>query len=123
MGRFIKHFDGGAVSAFYESVVLKDAVFYYLLSNDSSNEETIFLLQKLFSVCASVMEKQLADQLPGGKFWEPSEMLIKEAASCSSSNISGERKFAVADRILAHVEGKVMFRTNKTREWMRWRIV
>lgn len=75
---------------------------------------------------AGVMERQLASQLPGGVFWEPSEALRAQAQSCSSTNISGERTFGMVDYELqrarhatvGHVEGKVMYKKNETGQWL-----
>ena len=48
------------------------------------------------------------------------------AKSCKSTNISGERNFAITDRhisqapnaTISHIEGKVMYNVNKTGEWL-----
>ena len=44
-------------------------------------------------VIIDLIDRQLADQLPGGKFWKPAEELREQAKSCVSHNILGERKF------------------------------
>ena len=59
-------------------------------TNDSSQK----LMQMLLDALLNTMNKQPADQLPGGKFWEPLEALIDQINSYEATNISGERQFA-----------------------------
>lgn len=73
-----------------------------------------------------MIERQLESQLPGWKFWDPSPELQEEAASCSNTNITGERNFAMADMEIhrarhgkaGYVEGNVMYRVNKPGDWL-----
>ena len=53
------------------------------------------LLQHLIQGIRDIMERQLKDQLPGGIFWNPSNKLMEDAKSCTATNISCKRKFAL----------------------------
>ena len=84
------------------------------------------VLSLLVGGLKEVMTRQLGSQLPGGEFWGPSEKLRQESRSCSTTNISGERNFALLDSkiyrapnaTLPKLEGKIMFQVNKTRQWL-----
>lgn len=82
--------------------------------------------KKMLGEIIVVCKRQLADQLRGGIFWEPSEELEEAASSCSTTNMSGERQFAKVDALLhrapnitvGKVEAKVMYSSNRTSEWL-----
>ena len=84
------------------------------------------ILQELCGAVLRVMERQLGTQLPGGEFCDPSPTLLQQAASCPPTNLATERAFAIADQEMyrawnatpGHVESKVMFRVNKTGQWL-----
>ena len=92
----------------------------------SNNGKTITLLQDLCQASLIIIERQLKDQLPGGHYWDPSEALQHQVRSCSATNISGERNFAIVNQIIycaknakpSYVESKVMFQVNKTSSWL-----
>ena len=82
----------------------------------------------------TVMERQLADHLPGGKFNQPSDNLNEEAKSCPLNNISGEQVFAIWDARYrkaksAHIDktsNKTTFKMKlklKKISWMKFKIV
>lgn len=115
-----------ATSIFTVAPILADPVFRSLTASKATDAATCELVKKLCSVILSVVERQLETQLPGGAFWEPSQELCQAAQSCSSTNISGERVFAVCDREMARapgaqhgfIEAKVLFKSNKTAGWL-----
>ena len=82
------------------------------------------LLQHLLQGILDIMDRQLKDQLPGGLFWNPSQKMMEEAKSCTATNISGERKFALLKAkqaiaptmTTAKIEQKIMFSANKVKE-------
>ena len=114
-----------APCAFREVDIKRDEVFDSLVKSNSDDVDTKVLLQDPCTSCLSVMNRQLQSQLPGGEYWNPSPELLLEAASCSSANISGERNFGMADNEMyrarrgktGYIEGKVMYRVNKTGPW------
>ena len=94
---------------------------------EQDKEEVCNLLTKLLHGMIAVMDRQLSPQLPEGEICDHGAEPEEAAMSCSSSNISGERNFAVVDSILhkapnvsnvAKAEAKVMFKVNKTCQWM-----
>ena len=118
-----------APCAFREVDIKRDEVFDSLVKSNSDDADTKALLQDLCTSCLLVMNRQLQSQLPGGEYWNPSPELLLEAASCSSTNISGERNFGMADNEMyrarrgktGYIEGKVMYRVNKTGPWFEGR--
>lgn len=113
-------------SVFDNIPVCEDNVLISLTESRAKDYKTVLLLQDLCAATVEVMKKQLKDQIRGGVFWEPSDSLKLQAKSCSSTNISGERRFAVCDSIMArarnakmsHVEAKTMYKTNGTGAWL-----
>lgn len=109
-------------SAFAGVPVLKDIVLDTLLQPTDTDGETKQMIQELCVACLDVMERQLVSQLPGGQFWDPSDVIKEQAKSCTSTNISGERNFAICDHELhrarngkvSYVEARVLFKANKT---------
>nr|XP_054771218.1 uncharacterized protein LOC129279140 [Lytechinus pictus] len=89
--------------------------------------ELLGLLSGMMEACIEVSTRQLESQLIGGRFWDPSMELAAESASCSSTNISGERQFGRADAMLhrapnisvGKVESKLMFSSNDTASWLQ----
>jgi hypothetical protein len=47
-----------------------------------------------------VLERQAQDQLPGGKYHQPSEAMKKQAASVPTTNTISERDFAILDILI-----------------------
>lgn len=118
--------EGNLPSAVPDVDVLRDAVYMSLIEPSSDIMQTQTLLQDLCRACLAVVDRQLVSQLSGGKFSTPTPELANQARSCSATNISGERIFALSDHIMArarnaqisHVESKVMFKANKTMDWL-----
>lgn len=72
---------------------VKDEVLTALLSQPFE-DDMVGPLKAILTSILDVIRRQLGSQLPGGQFWESSEVLKEQAASCCNSNISGERNFA-----------------------------
>ena len=114
---------GFQVSAF-RTEVTTDEKYRKLCEANSTDEKTATIFRALIDVAIKVMERQLKDYLPGGKYHDPSPSLQAEAASCSSNNISGERVFAMWDArkqqaktaSTTKVSSKTTFKANKVRE-------
>ena len=45
----------------------------------------------MYCSCLVLVNRQLADQLPGGKFYLPSDDIVTETAICPRTNILSER--------------------------------
>lgn len=117
----------GQGHAIFSEVELKrDDVFNKLVAPTDSDEDTKTLLKKIFTGFKDVYTRQLADQLPGGEHYQPSSDLIKQGASCQSTNISGERVFGQLDFQLKRApnlkvdfaESKIMYPANDTATWL-----
>ena len=84
------------------------------------------LMKELLATIAEVVEKQLTDHLPGGRFWNPSSELREEVKSCVATNVSGERQFGrmksfqtrAPSMTMTKIEGKQMFGANKVMQAM-----
>lgn len=120
----------GTVGAVFDSVsLLKDSVYHHLLKSRGETEDNKCrqLLQDLFITIKAVIVRQMSDQLPGGKFWDPSPELRIQASSCAPDNLSGERCFGTADAYIQRshnastnkVEARVMFHKNHTDVWLK----
>lgn len=115
-------------SIFKDIGVKEDIVLHSLLEplETVKQSQCLQLVQDMCHACLAVIERQLQSQLPGGAFWDPSPQMQTEAESCASTNISGERNFAIADQQilracqakLGYIEAKVMFKVNKTGSWI-----
>lgn len=108
-------------------IVERDSILQALTTSTVNDASTEQLLQEFSKAALDVFDRQLKKQLPGGEFWNPSTQLREESASCSATNISGERVFAMSDYEMlrargakvSFVESKVMYKANKTQEWLR----
>ena len=114
----------------YKCFVTDDHVMTRLLDPMGPVDDrlTVDLLQKLCRTLADVIIRQCKDQLPGGKFWNPSADLIHAAQATRAHNMRGERVFAVLDSLI-HTQGsnemvgrwrvdQVMGKMNRTNEWL-----
>ena len=69
----------------------------------------------------------LGDHLEDGKYSNPSQQLMKETVSVSTTNSIAERNFGMLDRFIREkpnakmitYESVIMSRTNKTPEWRK----
>ena len=91
------------------------------------SEDMVHPLKAVLAALLDVVDRQLSKQLSGGKYWEPTPILLEQASSCVSTNISGERNFATLDSRLRRapnitvrkLESKVMFRRNHKKQSLR----
>ena len=69
----------------------------------------------------------LDDQLEDGKYSNPSQQLMKETVSVSTTNSTAERNFGMLDTFIREIpntnmityESTIMNRTNKTPQWRK----
>ena len=107
--------------------VNKDNVYKCLIKASSLDTKTKLLLGLLLSKIKEVFVKQLSDQITGGIHSNPQDDLQLQSASCGCNNISCERIFGMLDShiqrapvaTLVHNESKILFKSNKTGEWLR----
>ena len=75
---------------------------------------------------SGIVEKQLADHLPGGKFFNPTQELRTEMTTTPLDNLCAERLFASLDRLQKRMpnantlsmEGIILWTQNKTRTYL-----
>lgn len=94
--------------------------------NDSIDEITKQTLEILCAHFLILLERQVADQLPGGNFFQPLAEKQQATSSVPKTNVVSERDFAQLDlqlrikpsaRMVTH-EALIMWRNNKTVSWL-----
>ena len=120
-----------ADTIFNESIapVNKDHIYDELFKVPDDQEFQIMTQQMLTLLCSAillVLESQCEDQLPGGKYFDPSEKLKIQVSNVVTSNIISERDFARFDNILktkprstvTSLEATIMWSSNKPAKWL-----
>ena len=114
---------------FEEKYITKDSIYTELfrdtedLTFDALTQEC---LEIICCTCSLMVHSQLKDQLPCGKYHNPSTDVLKETENCLHTNILSERDFAQFDRKLTMKPttstiaacGMIMFSNNKTGQWL-----
>ena len=106
--------------------VKEDDIFRSLVARSDYDEQTKTVVGEILASVLEVCKRQLADQLPGGEHFIPSDELVEQAKSCSSHNISGERVFGKLDFNLKkapnakidYLESKIIYAENRTSQWI-----
>ena len=110
-----------------EGQVTKDDIYEELMKeNEELDDLTEECLRVLCCSCAILLKRQLKDQLPGGKYYKPSDEIMEETAGTPKENIISERDFAQLDRLLEKcpttstiaASGIVCFINNKIPEYL-----
>ena len=114
---------------FVENVELsKDDVYNFLiLPSNILGESTKQCLEIIFGSLCIITRRMLDDHLEDGKYFKPSQQLMKETVSVSTTNSIAERNFRMLDRFMREkpnanmisFESIIMNRTNKTSEWRK----
>ena len=83
-------------------VDLTDEVAQKLLQQSDADSEamTIQALELLSCAVLLILQRQCKDQLPGGKYWEPSESTSTTLKNVPTTNLIGERGFAQLDMLI-----------------------
>jgi hypothetical protein len=84
------------------------------------------ILQRMCGALRTKAMKLFSDHIEGGKYYQPSQDLIKSSSSCPSNNITTERLMAQLDSSICRApstsqdtrESKLMFRNNKCSAWL-----
>ena len=58
------------------------------------------LIEIIFHALLIILERQAADQLPGGKYFTPSECIKKASENVPTTNKASESDFAVLDMLI-----------------------
>ena len=114
---------------FFENVELsKDDVYNSLiLPSNILDESTKQCLEIIFGSLCIITRRMLDDHLEDGKYFNPSQQLMKETVSVSTTNSIAERNFGTLDRFMREKPNAnmitfgsiIMNRTNKTSEWRK----
>ena len=91
---------GGTVDCAFPGCSIKKDVVYTLLTKrwcDEFENKCSALPTALFITIKDVIVRQMEDQLPDGKLWNPSPQLMQQAQSCMPHNLGGECRFGFAD--------------------------
>ena len=95
--------------------------------NDEFDSLTVQLLEIIFYVILVILECQCADQLPGVKYWNPSNSVSEAASNVPVTNKASESDFAILDLMVrtkpnANVQTiqthLTMWSQNQTLEWL-----
>ncbi|CAH1242603.1 Hypp6877 [Branchiostoma lanceolatum] len=121
----------GGEPLFSETLVKrnKDVLFQSLFAPSEDDELDVLTQQALEVVCASMLillERQAEEQLPGGKFWQPTEAEKQKSHHVPTTNVVSERDFAVLDNLLrakpyassTACEAYIMWLNNQTSTWL-----
>ena len=114
---------------FDESYIKKDEIYVELFTatNDPLLDTlTIECLEVISCTCSLMVKSQLHDQLPGGKYENPSASIREGISNCPRTNMISERDFAQFDQKLTQKPtistiaacGVIMFNNNKTSDWL-----
>ena len=114
---------------FFENVELsKDDVYNSLiLPSNILDESTKQCLEIIFGSLCIITRRKVDDHLEDGKYSNPSQELMKETLSVSTTNSIAKRNFGMLDRFITEkpnadmitYESIIMNRTNKTPEWRK----
>ena len=114
---------------FFENVeISKDDVYNSLiLPSNILDESTKQCLEIIFGSLCIITRRMLDGYLEDGKYSNPSQQLMKETVSVSTTNSIAERNFGMLDRFIREkpnakmitYESVIMSRTNKTPEWRK----
>ena len=104
-----------------------ESLFSPTCTSPESNDLTIVALQCLCSEMLPMLRRQLADQLPGGKYHCPTEEICLQTSSAPLTNRISEADFSDLDRLeksapqkrLASKSGLICFVKNKTSSFLQ----
>ena len=121
--------DGEPVFSEDIAEIKRDELFDNLLESSGDAEFQILTQQALELLCGAillVLERQFQDQLPGGKYADPSPQLKMQASSVPTSNIISERDFSIFGNLLREklnarvlsLEAMITWAQNKPSDWL-----
>ena len=114
---------------FFENVEISknDVCNLLILPSNILDESTKKCLEIIFGSLCIITKRMLDDHHEDGKYPNPSQQLIKETVSVSTTNSIAERNFGIVIRFIREkpnanmitYESIIMNRTNKTPEWQK----
>eukprot|EP00057_Strongylocentrotus_purpuratus_P011916 XP_011666390.1 PREDICTED: uncharacterized protein LOC105439273 [Strongylocentrotus purpuratus] len=117
------------LSAFANIPAVNDELHDRLFEEERDPEKHAMCIQALELIsCAilQILERQCHDNLPGGKFWNPDKATETSFSNVPSTNMIGERDFALLDMLVrqkpsartSSLEALIMWTNNKTSTWL-----
>ncbi|XP_065656137.1 uncharacterized protein LOC136081830 [Hydra vulgaris] len=115
---------------FEDTNLLHQDVVYTKLFECTQNDEfdslTVQSLEIIFHSILVILERQCADQLPGGKYWNPSNSVSEAASNVPVTNKASESDFAILDLMVRTkpnanvqtIQALTMWSQNQTLEWL-----
>ena len=91
------------VSILLDVPAVEDEIYEALFKEEPDPNKYAITIETLEFICHTILEileRQCKDQLPGGKYWSPCLEDITKFSNVPSTNMIGERKFAVLDRLV-----------------------
>ena len=101
---------------FDEKYVTNDCKIYKSLFRETDDALLDCLTQECLEIiccsCSIMVKSQLKDQLLQGKYYQPSEKVIKETNTCPRHNLAPERAFASLDakKAIENIQAQITFR-------------
>ncbi|XP_041475676.1 uncharacterized protein LOC121424143 [Lytechinus variegatus] len=108
---------------------VKDSVYEKLFIDKEDADKHAICVQALELICCAILQKlerQCKDHLPGGKYWKPSASFEQAFFKVPSTNLIGERDFAILDILVRQkpsarvisLEALIIWTNNKTAAWL-----
>ena len=114
---------------FDDSLVTKGKM-YEILFQETGNPFLDSLTQECLEImccsCSLMVEHQLKDQVPGGKYFKPNKEIMSDLKHCPTTNIVSEPDFATYDQKMSQAPtlsdiaacDVVIFNNNKSSDWL-----
>lgn len=127
MSKDANSFVSGEEYPFSDDLMEKDKIFDNLIQPvNGIDEKACAFAQMAFKGLHGVLERAMKEQLPGGKFFEPTQELLNESKSVIPHNKLPERVFGMLDFFLRYRpnastisnEAFLMFVFNKSSDWL-----
>lgn len=114
-------------SELFKEFIDKDSVLEKLIQPDDDTDKIcVPMLQNICLSFGELLKRMVADHLPEGKFWVPSDDLTRETRSAKKHNKLPEFVFGQLDHLMSYRpnatslvnEAFIMYNHNKSREWL-----
>ena len=107
----------------------QDDLYDYVMEPLEDGHIHSMCVQALQLICCAlllILERQCQDNLPSGKYWEPTEDMKARYANVPATNVIGERDFALLDLMVRQrpnaqtitLEALTMWTNNGTVKWL-----
>lgn len=117
----------GSLCLFEGIDIHMDVIYDALFALSPLDSLTQTFLEALMHGLLLILERQVQDQLPGGKYFKPSQSQLTAAANVPTSNVVSERDFGCLDLLMRmklsaktfSLEALIMWANNKTSDWLK----